>query len=436
MTARQGQFFIITAVLIAGALLTITTILSASQGADYNDVLERHGTDMVENLARNVDAEWWNRDWSYRRTLVVEERAAAALTNESVPVVLEARRSRVNDTCADIRVRADGEPVPWTAYTACNIDTYGSTSGALARYPLDGSGPYANDTTGHDLHGVLQGDPQRVTGHRDRGLLFDGNDDHVTVDGFPDLDQDITVAAWIRTSDSGSGNVIAADDENDGGWYVSVGDAGPGLVRFRVRGVGTLDGSTRVDDGAWHHVVAVRDDTNGRHAIYVDGELDASTSVSGTPSDDAGPVSIGGETDASGDTGRRFEGTLDDVRIYDRDWEADRVRGEALGGIGLNLSLDLSPLERQRVRIYYGNAVVGGPGWTGADREVTALAERPAVVESGPARSRAEMMEKMGGYIRELDAEVGPTLGFARGEECDLVTLQSPRTVLEYELCE
>ncbi len=125
-------------------------------------------------------------------------------------------------------------------------------------------------------------------------------------------------------------------------WGVSI--AG-GRVRFGT-GTGdsgpdanhTLEGSSIVLDGTWHHVAVVRDQLSGRKRIYVDGALDFESSAGASTADlsypDGGiPVTPGqcypGQLTAWGwylvlaaekhDAGAQwpsFNGYLDEVRIW------------------------------------------------------------------------------------------------------------------------
>jgi len=123
-----------------------------------------------------------------------------------------------------------------------------------------------------------------------------------------------------------------------------------GVVRFGVRsgtiaGAGvdaryTLQGSRDVLDGAWHHVALVRDASNGRLAIFVDGALDATSSSDfrATTVDVSYPngAELVGEPSAAANNPERspflllgtekhdlgvdspgFRGWLDELRIWD-----------------------------------------------------------------------------------------------------------------------
>ncbi|HUX25355.1 MAG TPA: LamG domain-containing protein, partial [Burkholderiales bacterium] len=145
----------------------------------------------------------------------------------------------------------------------------------------------------------------------------------------PNLTTDFTITGWIRTTNySVSGQRIFIDDENNtGGYGFSLGDGAAGRLRFYSRGITPviLDSTYTIANNTWYFVAALADFTNKKRTIYVfnaAGTLLASdtdpTPWTGTWGTDAGPISIGGETNASGEspTTFHFRGNLDEVRVY------------------------------------------------------------------------------------------------------------------------
>jgi MSHA biogenesis protein MshQ len=146
---------------------------------------------------------------------------------------------------------------------------------------------------------------------------------------FPNLAGSFTVAAWIRTTDNGqSGQRVMIDDQsNTQGWGLSLGDGGVGRLRFYSRGTPSaliLDTPSVIANNTWYFVAAVADTGAKTKHIYVfdqAGALLSQVSASWTEASfgsDAGPASIGGETNASGEnsTSFYFSGNIDEVRVY------------------------------------------------------------------------------------------------------------------------
>jgi hypothetical protein len=188
-----------------------------------------------------------------------------------------------------------------------------------ARYALEGD---AQDSSGSGNHGTATA-LAYVTGKVGaQAAQFDGTSSRVSIPRA--VTDDFTAALWVKTTDYGgwpgaqwwSGKGLVDGEVGGGG-----ADWGTALVDGKfVLGVGSAGGDTtiassvNINDGAWHHVAATRDNTTGAMAVYVDGVLRGSgTGPTGSRNWPAG-LRIG-----CLQTGNNFlHGTLDDVRLYDR----------------------------------------------------------------------------------------------------------------------
>jgi hypothetical protein len=146
-----------------------------------------------------------------------------------------------------------------------------------------------------------------------------------------DLVSDFTVTAWIKTTDiTIPGQRILIDDENNtNGYGFSLSDGTAGRLRFYSRGVSpsNFDSAYSLANNTWYFVAAAADFTNQKRTIYIFDQsgvlLDSSVEASawtGAWGTDAGPVSIGAETNASTDMPNNFHfhGNLDEVRVYQK----------------------------------------------------------------------------------------------------------------------
>ena len=178
-------------------------------------------------------------------------------------------------------------------------------------------------TTGRFVPAALEdGQPQFVDGRVGDAALFDGQR-FVNAGLSPNLGYDdaFTLAAWIYPT-AASGVIVSrasAGDQGEVGWGLYLEE---GKLRFNM--------STRIlDDGVsaetveevrlneWQHVLATYDGskTPGGIRIHVDGEswpLTPMLDLVGNRMPQRYPLRIG----ASGSTKPRFEGVIDDVRIY------------------------------------------------------------------------------------------------------------------------
>ena len=157
----------------------------------------------------------------------------------------------------------------------------------------------------------------------------------VLLPDFPDLADDFTITAWIRTTDNtkAAQRIFIDDETNTTGYGLSLGDPGTGKLRFysRIPSL-NLDTGSVISSNTWYFVAAVIDIANNNRIIYVfdaTGALvtsvsSSSTSWGGGDLGDAtrnGDASIGAETinAASGETpgnGYHFRGNLDEVAVY------------------------------------------------------------------------------------------------------------------------
>ncbi|HWA36919.1 MAG TPA: DUF6701 domain-containing protein [Burkholderiales bacterium] len=168
------------------------------------------------------------------------------------------------------------------------------------------------------------------------GVFDRNNKDYVAVAaGFPNLTAStgsFTIAAWIRTTANNlSGQRIVVDDESNatpGGWAFSLGDGGAGALRFFYRDGATLilDTPGVVASNTWVYVAAVVSLAAGANASRVTlyaysaggAQLTATTTTfTWNAGGDAGPLAIGGETNASGENNSNFgfSGNIDEVRV-------------------------------------------------------------------------------------------------------------------------
>lgn len=197
-----------------------------------------------------------------------------------------------------------------------------------ALYAFEGN---ALDTSGSGNDGTPNA-LSYVTGKvGSQAAQFNGTSSYVSIPR--SVQDDFTVAMWVKTTDtagsagaqwwSGKGLV---DGEVGGGGA----DWGTAIVNGKfVLGVGsvgsdtTIASSVNINDGTWHHVAATRDNTSGAMMVYVDGVLRGSgTGPTGSRTFPAS-LRIG-----SLQTGNNFlNGTLDDVRLYDRILSATEIAG-------------------------------------------------------------------------------------------------------------
>ena len=206
--------------------------------------------------------------------------------------------------------------------------------GLVVYYPLDGD---YQDASGNGLHGTPMGGPFFEAGQSGQAVSLNGIDQYVEITGYQGItvvngvQQPFTVTNWFKTTENGEMVTWGASPDGQRlSWRLD-----GGSLRTE-HGSGNLRGNTVANDGEWHHaaLVVTEGATLRPNAtqLYLDGLEDSTFSGADVlynlqPDTD---VSIGRRA-TSGD--RYFPGSLDDVRIYDRDltdaeiaWLAGRTK--------------------------------------------------------------------------------------------------------------
>ena len=166
-------------------------------------------------------------------------------------------------------------------------------------------------------------------------LHFDGSDDFVSVaTPFTSFTNAISVEFWMNptsqmTIGSGFGQGTSGVDNNSTNVWLVHGN-GNGTFSFFVNDNGTWRSanSTAVTLNSWQHFSCVADASGVR--IYKNGILDASSATgisTGIRSNPAAQLHLGKDVRFAANLGRNFNGSFDDVRIYNISLTAEQVNG-------------------------------------------------------------------------------------------------------------
>lgn len=206
------------------------------------------------------------------------------------------------------------------------------------------------DYSGHGHLGTLANgaawvmDPAVTTFPNPYALYVDGIDDYVTIPDDAALDfganDDFTVALWVKMGAtqpdiSNSDNSIVEKWSSSGGYpfvirYLNqTAGADNGkiqVVRYDGTHVPYMNSNATVNDNQFHHVAFVKN--GGMLELYIDGVLDNSIpdTTTSNPANNS-PLFLG----QRGGGTNKFQGTLDDLRIYDRSLSLAEVAQLAQG---------------------------------------------------------------------------------------------------------
>ncbi|MBW8039347.1 MAG: hypothetical protein FVQ85_05055 [Planctomycetes bacterium] len=214
--------------------------------------------------------------------------------------------------------------------------------GPIAYWKFDeASGTTAYDSAGFN-HGTVYG-AQWTSGQVDSALDFDGMNDYVDIPYDSSLDIDasegITLSVWIKLNSYpgtlNQGPIFGLYDSTGAGTknYLSIMKSNYGNViswdQWPKTSYGWIE-SIKPDLDTWYHVTVVED--SSYRAIYINGSLDASDntpeSYEGNPPD---TIRIGCRADDWAPF--YFDGTIDEVVVYNIVLSADDIQQHYLSGL-------------------------------------------------------------------------------------------------------
>ncbi|MFA4881115.1 MAG: LamG domain-containing protein [Candidatus Doudnabacteria bacterium] len=188
-------------------------------------------------------------------------------------------------------------------------------------------------------------------------LQFDGSNDYVNAGNTGTHLPSITVSAWIKPNTVGDGVTWASDGIVNKyttatyyGWKLGLDSSGY-VTWVYISAVGgscltdvLTDSKSLV--GSWHHVVGVR--SSAGLILYVDGVQVGSRSVTCATESNNEIINIGGPR-VGGGSGEYFNGTIDDVRVYNYARSANQIKADynrSAGGKGAGVKVGSSQEEQ------------------------------------------------------------------------------------------
>ena len=214
-----------------------------------------------------------------------------------------------------------------------------NTSGLVGYWTFDGAETVWTSTTagttldksGQNNTGTLTSMNQATSpaiGKHGQALNFDGSTSYVEIPDNPayTLGTAFTYSAWIKTSDTVG--EIFSNFEVASPFVGTLFGVGFGGTNGKLSvWISTSSGSTVqdtgsvVNDNTWRFVTASYDGTNVR--FYRDGALSSTIAATNSVGNSSNVLRIGRDNNSPGE--RYYNGSLDDVRIYNRALSASEV---------------------------------------------------------------------------------------------------------------
>ncbi len=195
-------------------------------------------------------------------------------------------------------------------------DPFGLTRDCSTAPFIDSSGNGNNGKSCPSTTGPYGGTVGKIGG----AVTFDGSDDYIAVPSSTSLNlaTNMTVSAWVKSSDTTNSSRLIISKWNGGGaknyWFGRLFDR---TIGFQVDGGGqnVFTPDTTVVDGNWHLVTGVADSKSKKLYLYIDGKLANSAAYTGTSVTGSTQVEIGRNNESVNDL---WNGTIDEARIYNR----------------------------------------------------------------------------------------------------------------------
>jgi len=228
------------------------------------------------------------------------------------------------------------------------ISVYQGGKGVLPATLLDGlvlycsfdkdEGDKVTDASGKGHDGGAKGAAWVADGIAGGACGFDGRSSYVDVGDPTDLRIVKSISAWVKSNSNGVRQTIVSKHASVNNGYSSAGyhflkesDDKFGLC-FVVNGnpnEAYSESLSTYTDSSWHHVVGVLNPETGRVDLYVDGQnvADYHTVSPGTAvGTDKRPFYIGRATWGDGGSSSSWNGSIDELRVYNRALSEDEVK--------------------------------------------------------------------------------------------------------------
>lgn len=347
------QMFIPTS---AGDIWVETTQLDFEDGTIQNTSVTLSPGNVT--LAQTQD--WWENKWTYRMPINITENSGTTL--ENFQVVAEAYTASL---IAEGKMRPDMGDVRFTDSSGNLIPHWIESNDFVANWRFDeGLGLIASDDTYNDNHGAING-ATWISGVYGTALSFDGIDDYVEVPDSSSLDitQGLTIGCWVKIDTLGTGPIILSKfwDDNDEAWYICC--QPDGTLQFVIAQDpdndptnSYIDSNSLLVENTLYYISVVYDGYNNQLLLYINGVLDNSKTISYGLRGGNQPIRIGAYRNNPGSISGFINGTIDEVRIYDRVLSSDEINATFYGKSRIWVNVPNIPASSTTtIYMYYAN---------------------------------------------------------------------------------
>ena len=195
-------------------------------------------------------------------------------------------------------------------------------AGLVAGYSFDDASAAAADASVKENHGIANGATFTPGGRFGGAMAFAGSGAvHILSSASLSLTNRFTLAAWVSPASAGSWRSILTKEVPGASAYALYAQDGNGRPAAYLRSAGTdyaVTGPGVLPAGQWTHLAATYDGATFR--LFVNGVQAGAAAVKAAATVSALPLRIGASA-----RGENFQGTLDEVRLYNRALTAAEV---------------------------------------------------------------------------------------------------------------
>jgi len=188
-----------------------------------------------------------------------------------------------------------------------------------------------NEVDNKKFAGKIEGVPKIEAGKFGKGISFAGKAEpkrqYIDIEEvYPYGDTDLSISLWVKVPQGANNNtrvgIIMGNYNVANNCNIEL--HGLGQVRWWWNN-GERDHKAKQDlrDGKWHHLVFIRDKSNQKFIMYIDGKVEMEADGAVTDVKPL-PQRIGG--DKRGDDSHWFHGSMDDFAIWTEVLDANKIK--------------------------------------------------------------------------------------------------------------
>jgi hypothetical protein len=214
-----------------------------------------------------------------------------------------------------------------------------ASSGLVGYWSFDeGAGTTAYDSSGNGNNGTLINSPVWSAGKYGSALTFDGTTNYVEMSNSSVLNNaNFTIEAWIFINadvNQTQARIVSKQETGSKSYSFDIfgngygGSTGNQLLLSIGTGATWINflSTTHLSNRTWYHVAGTQEGTSSK--IYINGQLDKNGTTATQTTDNNGVLTVGCQKQTGTSTTFFFNGTIDDVRIYNRALSQQEIQGD------------------------------------------------------------------------------------------------------------